>query len=162
MNIIYHYLIMSQQDFLYNQVIEELLREKSNYYISQNKKRDFWVLTSPEIIKNNKLNDKIKESSFYKKNKKLINLTEDSEKQFYSALVSTNADFIGWFKLRIGDFEEIGSNINKENYKLDGIYLKTEEKLFDNNINFDKKFIHPNILEKQFSNFAKNSYYSFI
>jgi hypothetical protein len=28
MDITYHYLIMSQQDFLYNQVIEELLREK--------------------------------------------------------------------------------------------------------------------------------------
>jgi len=69
MNITYHYLIMSQKDFLYNQVIEELLREKSNYFISQNKKRDFWVLTSPQIIKNKEINNKIKQSNFYIKNK---------------------------------------------------------------------------------------------
>ena len=158
MNITYHYLIMSQKDFLYNQVIEELLREKSNYFISQNKKRDFWVLTSPQIIKNKEINNKIKESNFYLKNKELIN---SSEEFFCNALVSTNLEFIDWFKLRIGDFEEIDANVNKKDYRIDGIYLKIENKISNNDIlNFNKKSIDSTILEKQFSNFVKNSYYS--
>ena len=158
MNITYHYLIMSQKDFLYNQVIEELLREKSNYFISQNKKRDFWVLTSPQIIKNKEINNKIKESNFYLKNKELIN---SSEEFFCNALVSTNSEFIDWFKLRIGDFEEIDANVNKKDYRIDGIYLKIENKISNNDIlNFNKKSIDSTILEKQFSNFVKNSYYS--
>ena len=141
MNITYHYLIMSQTDFLYNQVIEELLREKSNYYISQNKKRDFWVLTSPQIIKNKEINDKIKETSFYFMNRKLIN---SSEQFFCNALVSTNSDFIDWFKLRIGDFEEIGSNVSKKKYKIDGIHLKIESQSFNNDLlNFSEKYINP-------------------
>jgi hypothetical protein len=151
---------MSQQDFLYNQVIEELLREKSNYYISQKKNRDFWILTSPDIIKDEKINNKIKNTSFYKKNKKLINLAENSKQEFYSVLVSTNLDFIDWFKLRIGDFEEIDVDIVKDNYKVDGIYLKLEPKIFDKNIlNINEKLVHPNILKEQFSNFINNSYY---
>ena len=158
MNITYHYLIMSQTNFLYSQVIEELLREKSNYYISQNKKRDFWVLTSPQIIKNKQISDKIKETSFYSMNRELI---DSSEQFFCNALVSTNSDFIDWFKLRIGDFEEIGSNVSKKNYKIDGIHLKIENQSFNNDLlNFNEKYINPIILEKQFSNFVKNSYYS--
>jgi len=150
---------MSQQDFLYNQVIEELLREKSNYYISQKKDRDFWILTSPEIIKDEKINSKIKNSAFYKKNKKLINLDENSNQEFYTALVSTNSEFIDWFKLRIGDFEELDANSDKENYKIDGIYLKLVNNDFKNNLlNLKQKLIHPTILKKQFSNFVDSSY----
>ena len=160
MNITYHYLIMSQQDFLYNQVIEELLREKSNYYISQKKDRDFWILTSPEVIKDEKINNKIKNSAFYKKNQKLINLTENSGQEFYTALVSTNMDFIDWFKLRIGDFEELNNNVNKENYKVDGIHLQLGSEISKKDLlNFKEKSIHPNILKQQFSNFIDNSCY---
>ena len=163
MNITYHYLIMSQQDLLYNQVIEELLREKSNYYISQKKNRDFWILTSPEIVKEAKINNKIKNSAFYKKNINLINSTENSGKEFYSALVSTNEDFIDWFKLRIGDFEELDKNINKENYRLDGIHLKLNSEVNNkDSLNFKEKSIHPNLLKKQFSNFIDNCYNNFM
>ena len=75
--------------------------------------------------------------------------------------IFANSDFIDWFKLRIGDFEEIGSNINKKNYKIDGNHLKIESQSFNNDLlNFNEKYINPIILEKQFSNFVKNSYYS--
>ena len=32
----FHYLIMSQRDLFENEVIEELLRERANFYISKN------------------------------------------------------------------------------------------------------------------------------
>ena len=55
-----YYLIFSQKDFLENQVIEEIIRERSNYYISENKNPDFWVLNSPEFINDYEINKKIK------------------------------------------------------------------------------------------------------
>ena len=49
----------------------------------------------------------------------------------------------------------------KKNYKIDGIHLKIESQSFNNDLlNFSEKYINPIILEKQFSNFVKNSYYS--
>ena len=44
MTIRYYYLVMSQIDMLENQVLEEILRERANYYLSKNKNIDFWLL----------------------------------------------------------------------------------------------------------------------
>ena len=159
MNINYHYLIMSQQDLLQNQVIEELLRERSNYYISQNKNPDFWILTSPEYIEDNNIKNKILNSSFYKKHINEISVINSSLKRdFFACLVSTNKDFIDWFKLRLGDFENLSENINKENYRLDGIQLTINSN--SNNINllkFNKEKIHPELVNNKFSQFINNS-----
>jgi hypothetical protein len=46
---------MSQKDFLQNQVIEEILREKSSYYMVQNKVPDYWILISPKFLSENNL-----------------------------------------------------------------------------------------------------------
>ena len=46
----YHFLLISQIDLFKNQVLEEVLRERANFYISQNKKQDFWILTFPNFI----------------------------------------------------------------------------------------------------------------
>lgn len=40
----YYFILMSQKDFLENQVIEEILRERANYYTSKDKIKDFWIL----------------------------------------------------------------------------------------------------------------------
>jgi len=64
-NVTCYYLLFSQKDFLQNQVIEELIRERSNYYIAENKSTDYWILNSPEFINNSELKEKIKLSSEY-------------------------------------------------------------------------------------------------
>ena len=159
MNINYHYLIMSQQDLLQNQVIEELLRERSNYYVSQNKNPDFWILTSPEYIENVNVKNKLLNSSFYKKHSNEISLISSSlKKDFFACLVSTNEDFIDWFKLRIGDFENLNENINKQNYKLDGIQLIIDSNSTNKNLlKFNKNKIHPELITNKFSQFINNS-----
>ena len=150
---------MSQQDLLQNQVIEELLRERSNYYISQNKNPDFWILTSPKYIENKIIKNKIINSNFYKKHINKINLSNLSlNKDFFACLISTNEDFIDWFKLRIGDFENLNENINKQNYTLDGIQLIVNLNSEDKNLlKFDKEKIHPELINNKFSEFINNS-----
>ena len=159
MNINYHYLIMSQQDLLQNEVIEELLRERSNYYVSQNKNPDFWILTSPEYIEDKNVKNKLVNSNFYKKHINKISLTSSSlKKDFFACLVSTNEDFIDWFKLRMGDFENLNENINKGNYKLNGIQLIVNLSDKDKNLlKFDKEKIHPELINNKFSQFINNS-----
>ena len=159
MNINYHYLIMSQQELLQNQVIEELLRERSNYYISQNKNPDFWILTSPEFVENDIIKNKLLGSNFYKKHIKEISLINlHAKKNFFACLVSTNKDFIDWFKLRIGDFENLDENINKQDYKLDGAQVNIDFSSFNKNLlKFDKEKIHPELINNKFSQFINNS-----
>ena len=104
MNTKYYYLIMSQKDMIQNQVLEELLRERTNYYLAKNKKSDFWISMSPMFIKELKLDAKIVRANFYKQNREQI--TSSTDYEFYSSLVSVDKDFINWIHLRLGYFED--------------------------------------------------------
>ncbi len=88
----FYYITMLQTEMLQNQVIEELLRERSYYYNSNSKNPDFWLIVSP--------ND----------SKKLKLLSKDSfdliEFPFLSTIITTNYDFYQWIKLRLGYFFE--------------------------------------------------------
>ena len=68
----YHYIIMSQKDFFENQVIEEILRERTNYYLAKNKIKDFWLLVSPYFVLSTYLIDKIKSTNFYSQQSQVI------------------------------------------------------------------------------------------
>lgn len=111
---LYYSLILNQQKFFKNEVLEELLRERINYYNSKKIKLNFWItlLSKDQLIKDK--NDKI----------------------FLAALVSTNKEFINWIKLRLGFFKKI-NNIeevlnDKNEYTTDGyiIELNSNTKLF--------------------------------
>jgi hypothetical protein len=107
---------MSQKDLLKNQVIEEILRERSNYYIAQRKTLDFWLLISPSFIKLLGLENKIKQTNFIRSQ----NLTIK-----YCAIVTTNKEFMNWVKLRLGYFEDITKNefeMIDLSYKSDGVF----------------------------------------
>ena len=122
MNTKYYYLIMSQKDMIQNQVLEELLRERTNYYLAKNKKSDFWVSMSPFFIKDLKLEEKILKTNFYIQNKNVINSFTDYN--FYSSLISVDKDFINWIHLRLGYFEDLDKILNvkdKGNYVSDGV-----------------------------------------
>ena len=65
----YHYLLFSQKDFLENQIMEELLRERAQHYFLQKKLTDFWIVPSPLFISNPEISKKIKTTAYYKKEK---------------------------------------------------------------------------------------------
>jgi hypothetical protein len=56
------YLLMSQDDLFKNQVIEEILRERSSSYILQGKPNDFWILVSPKFIEKEEIQQQIKQN----------------------------------------------------------------------------------------------------
>ena len=165
MNINYHYLVMSQKDFLQNQVIEEILREKSSYYMVQNKIPDYWILISPRFLSENNIQEKIKTTRFYKnqKNKIIFKSNNSSEIEFYASLVSSDKEFMNWIKLRLGYFEEVDSfqdQVGSNSYVSDGVcgtYLSNTNTgnsfLLDN-----KNFVHPDIIESKLSNSIKSFY----
>lgn len=153
----YYYLLMSQQDFFKNQVLEEVIRERISSYFMQKKKIDFWITISPSFINNKKILNKIKETNFYNQKKELLksptwikNYKEKEELEFSAILISSNKEFITWIALRLGYFEKINLLDEKENkltknYVSDGIegkinltMLETENFLETNNLK-----IHP-------------------
>lgn len=109
----YYYLFMFQKDLLKNNVIEELLRERTTYYVSQKKKRDFWIVLSPTFL------DAAEQTRFsqtwYYKNQMIKNT--GSNEQFYAALISTNEELINWIALRLGEFENINQPSLISNFK---------------------------------------------
>ena len=154
MNINYYFLVFSQQYLLENEVIEETIRERSNYYITQNKKNDFWISISPNFLKEKNLNNKIKNTNYFRKNRSNILLNEkESDNEYYAVIISNNLSFIDWLKLRLGDFEILqndNSKISKNDYTVSGIYgeilnSNIVEDSFKSNINL----IHPDLITKK-------------
>ena len=119
MSVRYYYLLMSQIDMLENQVLEEILRERANYYYSKNKNIDFWLSISPSFLEENNLSNKIKKTNFYTQQKK--NIYSGFNKEFYSSIISTDKEFINWLQLRLGYFENINESIEKT-FVSDGIF----------------------------------------
>ena len=98
MSLKYYYLIMSQKEMIQNQVLEEILRERANYYFAKQKSLDFWVTLSPLFLEDLNLHEKILKTNFYKQQKSSISSTSDFN--FYASLISLDKDFINWIQLR--------------------------------------------------------------
>lgn len=117
----YHYLIMSQRDFLQIQSIEEILRERANYYTLENINQNYWIIMNPLFIKTQKIFQSIKKTVFYSQNE---NNTS------YVALISTNEAFVDWLRLRIGYFELLNptndNSISLKEIKSDGVMGQIE------------------------------------
>ena len=155
MTIKYYYILMSQKQMLENEVLEEILRERATYYFSKKKCIDFWVTISPEFVKDLSLNEKIKNTNFYKQKESEINY--NSIRNFYSVLISSDKEFIKWISLRLGYFENIADHIKqdtKSTYISDGIQGIVEgnanEKLWFSPLKSNKNFLHPDILLKKY------------
>ena len=167
MNINYHYLVMSQKDLLQNQVIEEILREKSSYYAVQNKIPDYWILISPTFLKKNQLDHKIKLTKFFQnqQGKIVFNSKENEQIEFYASLISLDKEFMNWIKLRLGYFEEIDT-FQKEksigSYVSDGVCgtIMIENKLEEQNslLSDNANLIHPDIISEKLLNSIKSFY----
>ena len=82
----YYFVVASSQFLVTEEPLEEVLRERIQYYRRTNKRIDFWLLPSPKFLEA----DKFK----HVKNK----FPKDC-----LAIVSTNKIFITWLKLRLNN-----------------------------------------------------------
>ena len=167
MNINYHYLIMSQKDLLQNQVIEEILREKSSYYAAQSKTPDFWILISPDFLQEESLRKELKETKFFKNqySKIVSKSNKNKDLEFYAALVSLDEEFMNWVKLRLGYFEELSKPKEislSDSYVSDGVFGNLSiQKSFDKQRDFlssNNTFIHPDIISSKLIDSIKSFY----
>jgi hypothetical protein len=148
---------MSQIDMLQNQVLEEIVRERANYYLSKNRKFDFWILLAPEFMNKKIMKEKISFTNFYKQHENEI--LDSSNSKFYSSLITSDKDFIKWIKLRLGYFEdinEIGKNKKTDSisYISDGLYgeiiLNDRDSEKESPLDYNKNFLHPEIISNKF------------
>lgn len=82
----YHF-ILATKEFLFEiEPVEEVLRERAHYYASRNKQVDFWILPTPKFL-----------ASYWSE---ISQLTKNNSHENLVAIVSTDADFTYWLKLR--------------------------------------------------------------
>lgn len=96
----YYFAVASKSFFLDQEPIEEILRERVNYYRNSNKEIDFWFILDPDF-------------SFTSEER---NNSQRSEKSL-AAIVSLDQEFIKWLKLRtvfvsIGNFQSTSIFLN--------------------------------------------------
>jgi len=145
---------MSQKEFFENQVFEEILRERVNYYVSKNQVIDFWISLEPEFLTELLTSKNYQTTQFFKRTKGKVP---------YSCLISTNKEFINWIQLRLGFFENLENKTlptNKEYYS-DGLLLEitnAQEKNFESKTeNIDPKILYPKyLLSRNFLKEIKN------
>nr|YP_009391769.1 hypothetical protein [Acrosorium ciliolatum]ARW59913.1 hypothetical protein [Acrosorium ciliolatum] len=95
-----YYFALASQNFLLNEEpLEEILRERTEYYQSSKKDIDFWFVINPNFV----------HSSYIEGfNTDLFNS--------YAAIISLDKYFIQWLKLRIG-FIAVG------NFKSESLFI---------------------------------------
>ncbi len=96
----YYYVVASQRFLLEEEPIEEVLRERTRYYHEQEKEIDFWLVKQPAFLEASQMSE-IKAKC----------------PQPAAAIISTNAQFITWLKLRLeyvltGEFSAPSSEIS--------------------------------------------------
>jgi len=172
----FYFLVMSQKEMLKNQVIEEILRERANFYLTKSRPLDFWLTLSPNFIYTDEIFDKICLTHFFKNNfEELIDEYDQPKQDYLSAIVSTDKEFIKWLELRIGFFENLDYSptiqdketffeINNQSFTSDGVKgvlviseIQHNRQLFP--LSELKIFVDPNILIKKYEKIL-NLYYS--
>ena len=82
----YYFVLASKQFLVTEEPLEEVLRERIQYYSRTNKQIDFWLLPTPKFL----------EAENFK------NIKNKFPKDCL-AIVSTNKIFIAWLKLRLNN-----------------------------------------------------------
>jgi len=139
---VYYCLVFEQNDFFKNQVIEELLRERANYYNSKNRNCDFWILLDPNFLNLNEIKKKLKLTNYWK---------VFDKKKNASVLVSSDIEFIKWIKLRIGFFEELNQPLLRKDLTSNGVSFSINfEPDQTSPLKHNFASLSPNILVEQF------------
>lgn len=81
----YYFILASEKFLLEEEPLEEVLRERNEYFTKNNKQIDFWLLPSPGFLETNE--------------NEIVTLKQKIKGPLVS-LVSTDKTFINWLKLR--------------------------------------------------------------
>ena len=92
----YYFAAASEKFLLFQEPIEEILRERTNYYKSFNRPIDFWLLKDPELS-----------------NYPEVSKIKETLKAPVAAIISTNEAFITWLKLRCS-FVVVGTLVREK------------------------------------------------
>lgn len=80
----YYYVLASQHFLIEEEPIDEVLKERTRHYHEQEKEIDFWLVKQPAFLEVPEMKDIKKKCP-----------------QPAAAIISTNAQFITWLKLRL-------------------------------------------------------------
>ena len=80
----YYYVLASQHFLMEEEPIDEVLKERTRHYHEQEKEIDFWLVKQPAFLEIPEMRDIKKKCP-----------------QPAAAIISTNAQFITWLKLRL-------------------------------------------------------------
>ena len=105
----YYYVLASQRFLLEEEPLDEVLRERKRHYEDKNLDLDFWLVKQPAFIEAPEFAD-IKAKC----------------PQPCAAIISENADFITWLKLRLeyvvkGEFQAPSSTISDPKASLETV-----------------------------------------
>lgn len=158
----YYYIIMSQRQMFQNQVLEEILRERTDFYFANGKEIDFWILVSPSFLYTPSFQSRLKETKFYSQFS--TEISDQNGNDSFAVLMTTDKSFANWIQLRLGYFE------TWEDYKTtknslsisDGIAerINSEDRKIIKNIKSNTILLHPSIRLNQFDSILSviNSY----
>jgi hypothetical protein len=80
----YYYVLASQHFLMEEEPIDEVLKERTRHYHEQEKEIDFWLVKQPAFLEIPEMKD-----------------IKNKCPQPAAAIISTNAQFITWLKLRL-------------------------------------------------------------
>ena len=80
----YYYVLASQHFLIEEEPIDEVLKERTRHYHEQEKEIDFWLVKQPAFLEIPEMKD-----------------IKNKCPQPAAAIISTNAQFITWLKLRL-------------------------------------------------------------
>ena len=80
----YYYVLASQHFLMEEEPIEEVLKERTRNYHEQEKEIDFWLVKQPDFLEAPEMKD-----------------IKNKCPQPAAAIISTNAQFITWLRLRL-------------------------------------------------------------
>lgn len=168
-SISYHYLIMAQKDFLENQCLEEILRERSTYFSIRKKERDFWIILSPTFIYKPSFFEKVATTQFYNQKKDILstNLFDPSDtNNFFVSLISLDKEFLNWLQLRLGYFENLDTqtSLGEKKFISDGLQGTLKFSKITKLRNPFKgyfQYLHPDILIKKNTKYLQLYYQIF-
>jgi hypothetical protein len=122
-----------QSDLLKKSILEESLRERLSYYKKRNLLLDFWIVLTPDLLKNSNFQKRIDETNYDTE-------LNPQKQRSYAFLMTSNPHFYSWLQLRLGSFEVVGkANLNPPDIaSVNGIIGTLEKEEFENIIGCTK------------------------
>lgn len=99
----YHFILLSQQEFISNLILEEIFREKAGFCNKYNIELDYWIIFRPKFL-TDIYPTIVQNTIYYTLNKNNIQYENED---YHVVILTRDYEYINWIKLRLGYFEPI-------------------------------------------------------